>query len=130
MIGEINKRKVSAIIRSFDKWILEHTTLPLPTRKNANNELLPYHRWYVGITKFKNGERLKQHIAEKKVSGIYYKQLEAGTKIQANLVERHFSNLGTMNAPHAGGAKEDSTTVYIFKIKPNILDNVMKILNN
>jgi hypothetical protein len=127
----INHKKVKTIISEFDNWIFKNTTFTVyPIFKELARAFIPYDRWYVGITKFQNGERLKQHMNSKNVKGLCYFQIQADTVVQANMVEKHFSSIGTSNAPEKRGAKEESTMAYVFKTRPNLLDEIFGILES
>ncbi len=89
-----------------------------------------YYKWYCGITKHEGITRLKQHIREKKISGLYFMQIDAGTKDNAHEIEVHFSKKGMANKPHAGGAKKDSKYVYVFKISPTWIDELLNFIEN
>jgi hypothetical protein len=127
----INNKKVGAIIRSFDNWMRSHTSYPVP-KINAIKDLypIPYELWYAGITKHNNEKRLKQHLKRNpEFAGIYYKSLDAGSKAQANMVERHFSGKGTKNKPEARGATGESTFAYIFKADANIAEKILGLFS-
>lgn len=138
----ISKQKVSGVFRSLNNHIKTYThpaSLNIIEQKppysssviqNIIEQNPPYERWYCGITKHANGERLKQHIKNKKIDGLYYKQMNAGTMIQANAVERRFSELGTSNAPESRGATSESIYVYVFKITANTVEKIIAILTS
>lgn len=127
----INNKKVAAVIRSFESWIRENTDYWIPMPKSFSQKIEPpYERWYVGITKHDDDTRLKQHLRKNpKYAGIYYKSLNVDTLIQANMVEKHFSQKGTKNKPEQRGATNESIYAYVFKADANIIDEIFLFLS-
>ena len=65
----------------------------------------------------------------KKTPALYPIVRNALTMENANLVERHFSNLKMTNAPHKGGATSESIYVYAFKRHPNFVESLLLLLS-
>lgn len=84
---------------------------------DSDNPRLNY--WYCGIT----NDELRRKAEHNLKKGIvnYWKCFDAETRFNANEVESYFSKKGTINAPHAGGAKQNSRFVYIFKLNNSYL---------
>ena len=83
----------------------------------VNSALYPeYANWYCGITKHKDAlVRIKSHMKAKQTPALYPIVRNALTMENANLVERHFSDLKMTNAPHKGGAKSESNLRLCFQ---------------
>ena len=89
-----------------------------------------YGNWYCGITKHRNAtERIKRHIKQKDTLGLFLIVRNALTMENANSIEKHFSDLGTTNAAHKGGAKDESIYVYMFKRYTTVLDDIILLLS-
>lgn len=89
-----------------------------------------YSNWYCGITKHKDAMvRIKRHMKTKKTPALYPIVRNALTMENANLVERHFSDLKMTNAPHKGGARPESIYVYAFKRHPNFIESLLLLLS-
>jgi hypothetical protein len=56
--------------------------------------------------------------------------MDAATKDNAHEIEVYFSKKGTANKHHAGGAKKDSKYVYVFKISPTWIDELLNFIEN
>jgi hypothetical protein len=60
---------------------------------------------------------------------LYYKAWDAGTKSNALAIEKYFHDLGMKDKASSGGAVETTKYVYVFKINPNMMDEVAYLLN-
>jgi predicted GIY-YIG superfamily endonuclease len=69
--------------------------------------------WYVGITNDTNRRKYEHRI---NVLGLkYWRTFDAETMENANEIESHFSQKGTMNRPSKNGANRYSRFVYVFR---------------
>lgn len=75
--------------------------------------------WYCGITNNELRRKAEHNLKKGLVS--YWKCFDAENKQNANDVESYFSQKGTKNAPHIGGATSNSKYVYIFKLNNSYL---------
>ncbi len=89
-----------------------------------------YSNWYCGITKHPDAkERIKKHIKQKDTLGLFLIVRNAKTMENANSIEKHFSDIGTTNAAHKGGATSESIYVYMFKRYTTVLDDIIRLLS-
>ena len=82
-----------------------------------NSENPRFNLWYCGVTNYENRRKAEHNLKHGLVG--HWKYLDAKNKIEANSVERYFSEKGTVNSPNPFGLKENSKWVYIFKIPAN-----------
>ena len=84
-----------------------------------------YPRWYVGVTEFPQ-RRYKEHMRKIGTEPFYWFSWYAYSKKTALTIEKHFHDLGMLEGAMAGGVKNTSKFVYIYKLKPDILDELFK----
>jgi len=86
-----------------------------------------YSNWYIGITNDPS-VRKAQHEYQKQLTAMHFQWWEAGSKDNALEIEEYFQDAGMQDKKGAGGAKKNSTMVYIFKINTHFLDLLVNIL--
>ena len=120
-MATLNGHKIGAIKRAIDNHIHTDSGRSFIYSDCAN--------WYVGITN-NPSVRKTRHEYEKQLTALYFKSWEADTKANAREIEMHFHKLGMKEKDSEGGTKPNSTMVYVFKIKHNLLDVIGNILNS
>ncbi|MDI9363422.1 MAG: hypothetical protein QM541_00625 [Flavobacterium sp.] len=115
MSSLINGYKVGAIKRAIEHYIHPN---------NKRSDIIPvYGNWYIGITN--NAQiRKAQHKKEKSTKALYFNYWDAGNKLTAVEIEKYFHLLGMKDKATVGGAKSDSSYVYIFKLRTTIVDDI------
>lgn len=83
-------------------------------KKSMGSENPRLSNWYCGITNNESRRKAEHNLNKGFVK--YWKCYDALTKQKANEIESYFSQKGTNNAPHSGGANSNSRYVYVFKL--------------
>lgn len=118
------QKRNSKVTGKLKRLIISHI------KDNTAGSEPDFSRWYVGISKDVD-KRIMQHIRKKKISGMFFNVWYAHSFANANDIESWFSReKGTHNAPHKGGATEDSKWVYCFKVKPDFIDELIALIYN
>lgn len=118
--ASLNTRRIGAIKRAINSYI--------STKKGKSDFFIDHSNWYIGVTN--NAQvRKVQHQRQKNISALYYKAWDAETKSNALAIEKHFHDLGMKDKASSGGAVETTKYVYVFKINPNMIDEVAYLLN-
>lgn len=86
-----------------------------------------YGNWYIGVTNNTSLRKI-QHIKSKQIAALHFKAWNAETKENALEVEKFFHLLGMRDKHGAGGVRDTTTWVYVFKIRTNIIDDLAHLL--
>lgn len=108
--------KIAAIKRAIENYIHPDN--------NRSDFYVRYSNWYCGVTN-DDTKRKASHKYDKKISAMYFKSWDAGSKENALAIESHFHNKlmrGKSNSP--GGVKSSSRYVYVFKWLTNFADDI------
>ena len=115
----VNGHKIGAIKRAIENHI----------HPNSGRSFLysMYKNWYIGITN-DPAIRKAQHEYQKELTAMHFQWWEADSLDNALEIERHFHDLKMQDKHGAGGAKKNSTMVYVFKIDYHLLDLILTTL--
>ena len=115
-----NGNRIGAVKRAIENHI--HP-------KNGRSFLFSsYSNWYIGVS---NNPlvRKAQHEYSKQLTAMHFQYWELDRKEDALEVEEYFHYLGMADKKGAGGVRSSTTTVYVFKISPHILDHLADMLS-
>lgn len=99
-----------SIVRKIKYWVEKNSTV-----------FVDYSNWYIGITN-KPHIRKSQHAVNIEGKPYFWQEYNARSRQIAEAIEKSFHDRGMKEKRHAGGARDDSKYVYIYKKYPTIFD--------
>lgn len=97
--------------RDIEAWVLINS-----------NILYDFSRWYCGITNDPT-VRERRHKHKLQLKPYFFISFDAKSKRIARALETSFHIRGMKDTDKHGGAKESSRYIYVYKIRPTILDD-------
>jgi hypothetical protein len=106
----LQTQTAKSIIRKIEYHVFKNSTA-----------WIVWSNWYIGITN-KPHRRKSQHIVDLKGKPFFWVEYNARSRDIAESIEKRFHDKGMRDARHAGGARNDSKFVYVYKKYPTIFD--------
>jgi hypothetical protein len=84
--------------------------------------------WYCGMTHVDDYAELEKYINRKGVPEIFFRRWLANDLTGSYEVLRFFVKNGMRSNPVKGNPKDNTRFIFVFKVHPRVLDDILKIL--
>lgn len=110
---------VGCVKRDISRWVVRYTTEgPVDLSK-----------WYCGITHVENTSKLDSYLEKKGSQNLYFKRWLANDPIASQEILSFFIKNGMINRPIKGKLNVQTRYVYVFKIQPAVVDDIIELLS-
>jgi len=85
--------------------------------------------WYCGMTHKEDYSKLEEYLKAKGIADFCFRRWLSNDLISSTEIMSFFIRNGMKNKPFKGKPKEEIKYVYVFKVNPKILDEVLPLIN-
>jgi len=110
---------IGCVKRDISRWINRH----------SSGNAVDLSTWYCGITHHTDTSRLDVLMKEKGNHELHFKCWLANDLIASQEILSFFIKNGMVNKPIKGKLNSQTKFVYVFKIHPQLLDDVINLLS-